>query len=529
LRGKTVNQLDSSMLNIGSVRQHFFDDVLIESVENVERVVHSPARDPASPVLKADRPWEHVLECTVSAVSILQDPNDHLFKCWYMEGDNDPHKLAQKANFEDPDTTLLRICYAESQDGIRWNKPLLGIQKDCGQDTNIVLGGRDYGSVYGMDPLIDPHEPDPSRRFKALYTWLPRDLRGMQNVAACSSDGIHWKPFDEKPSFGRFGNRLDDVAKVFYDPVGRIFIMTSRHDSMYAGSLNLNNPRVGSFTLPYYPHDYYRRNKRRIWQSVSPDFIHWTEPYPALVPTDGFDGIDECFYGMPQFSMGDVRVGFLNVFQYVQNRLTVQLAYSRNGCEWKRFNKGQTWLDHGAPGAWDSVMATIENRPVPVGNEWFIYHGGASCHHDWWLAGRKEGLDVPEARDISLAKYGVGLLRMRQEGIVGMHANHVRQGIMITRPLISEGSNLVINAACSGKGTITAEVADVSDSILPGFSRQECDVFSGDSINHVMSWRGRTDIPVHKGRSTYPEPENRRFRKFRFFLRDAEIYSMQLV
>lgn len=525
---------DTTMLCIGSVRQHFFDDLLIESVENVERVVHAPRRDPSSPVIKPDRPWEQIFESTVGAAAVLRDPQDGLFKCWYLNETAYLEKYAIKkwdrVEFsEDPGGLSMRICYAQSRDGIHWDKPALGIQRHNGQETNIILGGPGYGSVYNMTPIIDPFETNAERRFKAIYTLLPADMTGMQDIAAYSADGIHWTSFPELPCFGKYGNRLDDVHKIFCDPLGRLFVMLSRHHDMYAGSLNLRNPRAGRFTPPYYPHDYYRRNKRRIFQSESSDFIHWTEPHLALSPEDGFDGIDHTFYGMCQFDMGDVRVGFLNVFQYVENRLSVQLTYTRNGRDWARFNKGQTWLDRGASEAWDSVMATIENAPIPVGNEWFIYHGGASCHHDWWIAGSAEGLDVAEARDISLVRYAVGLLRMRQEGMVGMHASPVRPGILITRPLISEGSKLIVNAECGGRGSIQVEVADVMDRVIPGFSRDECDTFTGDSINHTVTWQGRADMPAHTKRATYPNPEEERFRKFRFYLTDAEIYAMQLV
>ncbi|MFB3902003.1 MAG: hypothetical protein ACE15E_00985 [Acidobacteriota bacterium] len=526
---------DASMLSIGSVRQHFFDDLILESVENIERAVHAPERHGADPVIRPDHPWEGIFECTVSAVAVLRDPRDGLFKCWYLNEFPNPATIARasrkhKRHFlEDSASLQMTICYAQSCDGVSWEKPALGLRKHNGLDTNIILGGQGYGSVYNMTPIIDPVEPDPGRRFKAIYTLLPEDGSGMQDVAAYSGDGVHWTTFPELPSFGKHGNRLDDVHKLFFDPYGRIFIMTSRHYEMYAGALNLNNPRVGGFAPPYYPHDYHRRNKRRIWQSESADFIHWTEPYLVLSPQDGFDGLDHCFYGMPQFDLGDVRVGFLNVFQYVENRLTVQLVYSRNGKKWIRFNKGQTWFDRGPEQAWDSVMVAIENPPIPVGDEWFIYYGGASCHHDWWLVGMAENLDVPEARDINLARYAIGLLRMRQEGIVSLRAGEVRPGIIITRPLLSSGTELVLNARCGSRGFIQAEVVDLADQVLPGFSRQDCDVFTGDSINHKTSWRGRTSIPAVHGRATYPHPEKERFRKFRFFLQDAEIYALQLI
>jgi hypothetical protein len=527
-------QFDATMLNIGLTREHFFDDLLIESVENVERLVHKPERFQLNPIIRPDRPWEQIFETTVSAVAVLFDPKEDIFRCWYMNETVIPRKFGVEKEdalefVTDPNAISMSICYAESKDGINWKKPNLGILKYNGSETNIILGGQGYSSVFNMTPVIDPFEPDPAKRFKTLYTIWPHDMSGVQDIAAYSADGIHWTSFKEKPSFGKHGNRLDDVHKILVDPLGRLFIMTSRHNDMYAGSLNLRNPRVGGFTPPYYPYDFYRRNKRRIFQSESADFLHWTEPHIAIIPEDGFDGIDHTFYGMPQFDIGDVRVGFLNVFQYVENRLSVQLTYSHNGHDWIRFNRGATWLDHGAAEEWDSVMVAIENPPIPVGDEWFIYYGGASCHHDWWLAGESENLDVQEARDISMARYAIGLLRMRQEGIVGMHANAVRQGILITRPLISEGRRLAINAECGSRGSIQVEVADALDQVLPGFSRGECDTFTGNSINHIVTWRGQDLIPVQTKHSRYPSPENERFRKLRFFLRDAEIFAMQFI
>ena len=49
-------------------------------------------------------------------------------------------------------------CYATSQDGIHWDKPLL----DVVPGTNVVhTGYRDSGTVW-----LDLGEPDPARRFK---------------------------------------------------------------------------------------------------------------------------------------------------------------------------------------------------------------------------------------------------------------------------------------------------------------------------------------------------------------------------
>ena len=80
--------------------------------------------------------------------------------------------------------------------------------------------------------------------------------------------------------------------------------MTTRSYDMYAVKRNLKNPTLGHWTLPYYPMDWQRMNKRRVWQTESSDFIHWSEPYLALGAEDGLDDLDECLYGLCQLPVG---------------------------------------------------------------------------------------------------------------------------------------------------------------------------------------------------------------------------------
>ena len=91
------------------------------------------------------------------------------------------------------------------------------------------------------------------------------------------------------------------------------------------------------------------------------------------------------------------------------------------------------------------------------------------------------------------------------------------------------GTKLEVNARCKSKGSIAAEIVDVNDDVVPGFSRGECDLFTGDSVCHTFSWRGKTDIPVFSTeRAVYPEPERERLRKIRFYLENVELYSFVL-
>ena len=228
---------------------------------------------------------------------------------------------------------------------------------------------------------------------------------------------------------------------------------------------------------------------------------------------------------MCQLPIGDVTLGFLNIYHYVANTMCVRLVYSRNGKTWEHLNKRQPFLAPGGEGAWDAYMVTVPSKPIPVGGELYVFHGGSRNHHDWWITGAREGLDVPEATDISQVDYALGLARLRLDGFASLDAA-VRRGILITRPLISDGTVLVVNARCGTRGSIAAEIVDVEDNVLPGFSRRECDTFTGDSVRHTVSWNGRTEVPAGPAeRAVYPEPARERFRKVRFFMEDAQLYS----
>ena len=141
--------------------------------------------------------------------------------------------------------------------------------------------------------------------------------------------------------------------------------------------------------------------------------IHWSEPYAALTPEDGEDGLDETYYGFYPFAAGGVQMGFLNTMSYVSNEMGVRLVYSRNGKTWHHLNKRQPFLTPRGEGHWDAYMATITHEPIRVGDELFIYHGGSSNHHDWWISGAREGLDVPEVTDPDGVNYALGLAKLR--------------------------------------------------------------------------------------------------------------------
>ena len=66
-----------------------------------------------------------------------------------------------------PGKKASRWCYAQSEDGMNWEKPALGVVEFDGSTDNNILGSDNWPSIKG-GVFIDPHETDPGKRFKAL-------------------------------------------------------------------------------------------------------------------------------------------------------------------------------------------------------------------------------------------------------------------------------------------------------------------------------------------------------------------------
>ena len=184
---------DSTNLYIKDRVQTFIDSVVIESVQDITRRWHQPERYGDQPVIKKDRPWEHITYFTYSNHAVLRDPADGLFKCWYEDLEQLPGRFGKSHVGHHS-----RQLYAQSEDGIHWHKPELDVVEIDGRKTNIVLGSAEYGEVHSASFVIDPNAPTPEQRFRSMFSHMWEDNAGdyIRIECAHSADGIHWKLYD---------------------------------------------------------------------------------------------------------------------------------------------------------------------------------------------------------------------------------------------------------------------------------------------------------------------------------------------
>ena len=121
-------------LDIGSRLELFVDDYLIESLEGGRLKLHEPRS--AGKVLAFDQPWEGN---TSTYVSILQDADRLRI---YYRGSSHPRTVQR--SFLKPGEEVAPdhpqvIAYAESRDGISWERPDLGIYEFEGSKANSIV------------------------------------------------------------------------------------------------------------------------------------------------------------------------------------------------------------------------------------------------------------------------------------------------------------------------------------------------------------------------------------------------------
>ena len=419
----------------------------------------------------------------------------------------------------------------------------MGITEEHGHDTNIVFGSENFGSVHGAGILDDPWEPDSQRRYKALYFYVPPtidEVGGGLVKLAYSPDGKQWSPSANTPVVGPERTQLDDVAIITPEPESRGYLAFTRHPFMSGGPTHVrmppHGPTGGTPTYDLATDMPQRRNRRRIFLMESSDFKHWSAPRLVLAPDSEIDNLDTAFYGMKAHRIGNQWLGFLNILNMVSNTMHVELTHSRDGRTWRRVAPGRAWLAPGDPGDWDQFMVNITSSPIePNDRELNVYFGGARNHHDWWFAGPTENRDdpsrwdhAPEVNDMAEVSYCLGLATMRRDGFVSLGASLEREGIIVTEPFVAPGNTLVINASCKKGGYVKVEVTDWQDQPVPGGREDQCDIFDGDAIEHIVTWHGNQSMPMPKPTSDDIRLPETPYRRLRFTLRGAELYSFRI-
>ena len=475
-------------------KQLFVDDHLIAESQGVTKVLNQPVKHPKNPLLVRDRPWE---ESGPGYGTVHYDADEKIFKMWYT--------FWRKV--EGTSTSLM--CYATSQDGIRWTKPVT----DKEGETNLLR----HPPIQGFQcPGVfkDPVERDPARRYKMLFSCNPDGTsKTWMTSGAYSADGLHWEPI-EPTALIPFS---DTQVCPFWD----------RRRQRYVAILRFGPP-----------------NTRIISRTESEDFLHWSPKVTVLRRTKMDQPLQTQFYQMAPFPYGNVYFGLIAAYHSETlkpippdkpwtDRKNLQLTFSRNGITWQRVGKrgvipahelrqDRDWqqvaedavfLPYGNKDKdwdWGAVSPYFSPEPIIVGDEiWFYYM--AQNGRNWWNYTGDPPKKDPQAKE---PRKGVGLAKLRLDGFVSVETE--QHGTLTTKPLVFLGDTLIVNANAKA-GSLVIEALDVDGKVIEGFGRANCLPLTTDSVRHVVKWKGHQDCHLLQARPI----------TLRFHLDHAKLYSFE--
>jgi len=354
-----------------------------------------------------------------------------------------------------------------------WRKPALGITDDDGGKSNIVFKG--FSDAHGG--ILDlPGRAEHDRFVLVNCEWFEAAYGRGGITLAHSADGINWRYLHPDPVIP---GDSDTVNNIVFDASNNRYIIYMR--AWHAATVVRNPDWVAG--PGYHPH-HARNTRRRVGCAVSKDLTNWSEPQIVLYP-DETQTND--IYGMNVFQAGGYFLGQIKVYDDdAWETMHIELVYSRDGIRWRQFPGNQKFIPTGEPGQPDGYMIYPMQTPVSFGEQVVHYWSGMDYPHD-------------TSRATSVIYRGV----LRRDGFVSLDASR-ELGALILRPFTVEGDQIVINATTRG-GRIEFELTEpwcyeVEGKPIEGFSFADCDAFEGDSTQHVLSWKGKSDLSQLKGK-----------------------------
>ena len=445
-------------IDVGSDRQLFLDDIWFSRQQDVKLALHPPV--PRNVVIQVDHPWE---KKNINYSCVLRDGDR--YRMWY------------RAMEEAADGDINWNCYAESGNGIRWEKPALGlVERQGSRSNNIVFSPHDFE---GGNPsiIVDPNA-GADERYKMI-------LRSRTVDGYVSADGLHWSAVPTNP-FLTEGPFDSHNILLWDDERGRYVIYLRGIDYSLSGV--------------------FKGGRRAIRRSESVDFGSWSSP-ELVVLADQRDPDDLHFYTNAALKYDRAPHAYL-MFPMIlwtgrhypdaplPGLSDVHLITSRDGIEWDRRFR-QSLIPHGTDERnWVDRNPIVGQGLVPTGaDELSIYY----------------------SENYRSAATRIRRATWRVDGFVSVKGPYEGWGEFLTPPLSFRGRELRLNYATSGGGAIHVELQKADGKPIPGFTLDECPPLFGDRTDGVVEWTGHRDVAALQDHAV----------RMRIRMRDADLYAFR--
>ena len=465
-------------------RQLFLDDHGLILNQTTTRTLHPPQK--FGPLISGG---------VQSRSAPIWNPEKNIWEWWYM---------GQGAR------------YATSKYGEHWEKPHLGLYAWEGSKDNNIACDPEGPGMYHI--VRDERDPDPGRRYKALFSSSDRR-------AGVSPDGFHWTMLDS------IAIPSQDESQFTWDPYTEQYLALVKQQTEWGRSVWLSTSKdFTTFTDPvliFHSDEIDRENRRQRVRKIIEDPAYITPPL-----LDDIDYIAE-IYNMAVLPYQGLYIGFPTVFNPFGaipppatnfTRINqIEMAVSRDLYTWDRVADrtpfigiepfdGQNYgtsqlLMSGPPIVRDDGEIWCYYNALRMPGSIEMYRRFNRCKELFRLGIDQRHFD--DAGALSLAK-------LPRDRFVSIDGDEI--GTIITRPFYWRGEDLYINADARW-GEIYAEIQDAeSGRPHPGFwvPGEEPPPFTGDSLGAKFTWKHPHDLIFEK-------PV-----RLKFYLHQARLYSYWL-
>ncbi|MCG6188455.1 glycoside hydrolase family protein [Maribellus maritimus] len=456
-----------SVIRIDARRELFVDSLLIEKLNNATLKLNHPRNE--GQVFNFDKPWEGNFSayCT-----ILKDGD--LFRAYYRglrEAGNDG---------KDAEVT----CYAESRDGIIWEKSNLHLYEMKGTMDNNVILAHAAPVTHNFSPFIDSNpNVKPEQKYKALGGTKKNGL-----IAYVSADGIHWIKLQEEPVFTK--GLFDSQNVAFWSESEQKYVCYFR---IWSGE------------------GY--KGFRSVGRTTSDDFIHWTEPEAM---TFGDTPMEHLYTQQtsPYYRAPHIYLAIGARFMPNRQVLTEEqaLALEVNPDYFKDCSDAFFMTSRGGNKYDRTFMESFIRPGIGLQN--------------WVSRSNYPALNVVQTSPTEISVYVnenyaqptafLNRYSLRIDGFVSLAAGY-GGGELQTKPFIFQGKELEINYSTSAAGGIKIEIQNEDGEPVPGFTINDCQEIIGNEISRIVTWNGKTDVGSLAGKPV----------RLYIYLKDADLFSFK--
>ena len=394
-------------VNMKRDRYLLLDNRIVEKSENAQLTLGTVKKHTANPLFGEDKPWEKRFDNLYG--NVIFDEKDGLYRCWYSpfiidhSAKDMPLAERDKKPYDPPPNREMGICYAVSRDGISWEKPNLGLVDFNGSTSNNIV----WREPHGAGIFKDAHDPDPKRRYKAIFAGLK---------VSVSSDGLHW----ETPLLCKGVDVAGDT----------------HNNAFWAPTLE----KYVGITRSWGPMG------REVARIESKDFVHWSKEKVVL------EGLNKNLqpYAMPVFFHGGVYLGLVAIHDQKTDRVWTELTWSADTKKWHRVCPGTPLIPCSEKKLdYDYGCVYPCAYPVFLKDSIRLYYGGSDYLHFGWRNGF------------------LCLATLRPDGFAGYkQISEDKPAIIVTTPIPYSGNTIKITADVKKLGEIKISIIDKNGTIL---------------------------------------------------------------